>query len=333
MFYKSIIQGRLTFGTRKSYDKVVKMYEYRTETYYKNDILLEKEDIFSDELMVLTVPRFVGNATDKGFKNTISLLHYCAQFAVAGAMQAWMIEEGQVLNQAEIAPDSDRAVVQQFNKGDILFKEGGKEEEAIEAFNKTIERYNMHAQAYERRGWTNMHLHHFQRALDDFNKSISLDDSIAYAYYGKAIIKHNEHNLTEAIANYELALKKSVALQPLYWKARLRKAECHIELGQWDKAHFDLKFFHKRKFKEGDTNRLRKPRGASMFGRVLYEMGEHKEAVLILTEALEFDIPDAKGFNKSETYYYRGMAKKALRKRDHKIDLAKAEELGYKPPE
>jgi hypothetical protein len=27
IFYKSIVQGRLLFGTQKSYDKVVKMFE------------------------------------------------------------------------------------------------------------------------------------------------------------------------------------------------------------------------------------------------------------------------------------------------------------------
>ena len=49
MFYKAIIQGRLDFGTPRSFETVVKMYNYRVENYHKNDILFKAEDIFNEE--------------------------------------------------------------------------------------------------------------------------------------------------------------------------------------------------------------------------------------------------------------------------------------------
>jgi len=330
MFYKSIIQGRLSFGTQKSYDKVVKMFEYRTETYYKGDVMLQLEDVFHPDNLCLSVPRFVGNVTEKNFKNTVDLLTYCSQFAVAGSMQGWMIEEGKVLNHANIFPESDRTVVSQFNKGDKLFREKDKNTEALEAFSKTIESYEKHAQAYERRGWTNLRLKNYSDALYDFNKAIALDDSIAFAYYGKGIITANENNIEEAVECFTQTVKKSVALESVHWRGRLRKAECLIELEEWEKAAFELKFFSKRKFPESDSNYRRRPRALSMYGRVLYEMGEHQEAIDHIDQAIELMDDGMKAMDLGEAFYNRALAKKELGIKDFEADMKTAVKQGSK---
>ncbi len=329
MFYKSIIQGRFSFGTQKSYDKVLKMFEYRTETYYKGDIMLTMEEIFNAEELCLNVPRYVGNASDKNFKNTIDLLNYCAQFAVAGSFQAWMIDEGKVLNHANIVPHSDRTVVTQFNKGEKLFRAQDKNTEALEAFSKTIESYAKHAQAYERRGWVNLRLRNYSDALYDFNKAIKLDDSIAFAYFGKAIIAMNENNVDVAIENFSKTVKKSVALESIHWRGRLRKAEALIELEQWEKAAFELKFFTKRKFNPKDSNFKRRPRAFSLYGKVLTEMGLYTEALEMLENALKLESDSTKVMNHSETLLYRGLAKKALGKKDFLTDIKLSADEGH----
>ena len=329
MFYKSIIQGRLLFGTQKSYDKVVKMYEYRTETYYKGDIVLKLEDVFNKDELCLNVPRYVGNVSEKSFKNTKDLLEYCSQFAVAGSVQAWMIDEGRVKHHANIEPDSDRSVVVQFRKGDQFFKEGSKNSEALEAFSKTIESFEKHAQAYERRGWVNLRLRHFSDALYDFQKAVKIDDSIAFAFYGIGLIKSNEGNTQEAIDNFDQAIKKSVALESIHWRARLRKAECLIELEEWDRAAFELKFFTKRVFHPTDSNSRRKPRGYALYGHVLYELGDYEQALEFLNKAIETPVENMKEFNLAQAYYYRGLTKKAMRKKDAMNDIRTASEQGY----
>lgn len=329
MFYKTIIQGRLSFNNEKSYGKVLKMYEYRTETYYKADVLLNIEDIFNEEALTLTVPRFVGNVAEKSFRNTVSLLEYCAQFAVAGEINAWMIEDGKVLSYKSIQPDSDKAIVMQFRKGDELFRKGGKEEEAKIAFTKTLEKYNGHAQAYERRGWVNIRLKNYSDALYDFNKAIAIDDTIAFAYYGKAYIALNENDPNQAIEYLELTLKKSIALENLYWKARLKKAECHIELGEWEKAAFDLKFFTGRAFPPGDSNIKRRPYANAIYAMVLLELGEPKEALEKIDKSLEEAGKDSKYFVYAEAHYYRALIRKELGKRDYKVDLQIAADQGH----
>jgi len=327
MFYKSIIQGRLSFGTQKSYDKVVKMFEYRTETYYKGDVMLQLEEVFHPDDLCLSVPRFVGNFTEKNFKNTVDLISYCAQFAVAGSMQAWMIEEGKVLNHANIYPESDRTVVTQFNKGDKLFQ--AKDKNTEEAFSKTIESYEKHAQAYERRGWVNLRLKNYSDALYDFEKAISLDDSIAFAHYGKGIISANENNIEAAVESFTQTVKKSVALESVHWRGRLRKAECLIELGDWEKAAFELKFFTKRKFTEADSNHRRRPRAFAMYGRVLFEMEEYQEAVENIDQAIELYAEGTmKSLDLGEAYFYRAMAKKELGIKDFEADMKTASEQG-----
>ena len=331
MYFKTIIQGRLTFSNQKSYDKVVKMYEYRAETYYKSDVLLKIEDIFDETNLTLSIPRYVGNASEKAFKNTANLLEYCAQFAVSGSINAWMINEGKITNKAEIEPESDKAVVQAFQRGKSLFQEGGKETEAIEAFTKTLEKYERHGQAYERRGWINIRLKNYSDALYDFNKAIALDDSIAYAYYGKALIAQNEGNHQEAVDNFELTLKKAVALQPIYWQARLKKAVSHIELEEWPKAAFDLKFFTNRNFKSGDKNLLKKPYAYYLYGRVLYEQGEFQDALEALNKALDEQKEEGEKFDEKEGLFYRALVKIELGKKDYKSDLKKSADLGYSP--
>lgn len=328
MFYKTIIQGRLSFGTQKSFDKVVKMFEYRTETYYKSDILVQKEDIFNSEELTLVIPRYVGNASDKNFKNTVSLLAYCSQFAIAGSLQAWMIDEGKVKNRASIQPESDRSVVQQFNKGDKLFREKGKSEEALDAFSKTIEGYSNHGQAYERRGWVNLRFKNFSDALYDFNKAIALDDTIAFAYYGRGLIAMNEGNTEEAIADFQNTIKRSVALESVHWRARLRKAECLLELEEWDKAAFELKFFTKRVFESGDSNVHRRPRALCLYGITMYELEEYEDAIQLIDEALVLKTEASKDFNEAQAILYRGLAKQKLRKKDAKKDIEEAARLG-----
>jgi len=305
------------------------MYEYRTETYYKGDVMLQLEDVFHPDDLCLSIPRFVGNVTDKNFKNTVDLLSYCAQFAVAGSVQAWMIEEGKVLNHANIFPESDRTVVTQFNKGDKLFQEKDKNTEALEAFSKTIESYEKHAQAYERRGWTNLRLKNYADALYDFNKAISLDDSIAFAYFGKGIISANENNIEDAVESFTQTVKKSVPLESIHWRGRLRKADCLIELGEWDKAAFELKFFSRRKFETTDSNYRRRPRALSMYGKVLYEMGEYQESIDFIDQAIDLlEEENMKEFDIGEAYYYRALSKKELGIKDFESDMKTASEQG-----
>jgi tetratricopeptide (TPR) repeat protein len=218
--------------------------------------------------------------------------------------------------------------VQLFVKGDKLFKEGGNDTEAKKVFDKALSKYDQHAQAYERRGWTNLRLRNYSDALYDFNKAIYIDDSIAFAHYGKGTILLNEGNYEEALDSFDETVRKSVALQSLHWRGRLKKAECMIELQQWDKAAFELKFFTGRTFDKGDSNIRRRSKAFALYGQVFYELGEYENALASIDKAFQQYTPESKGFNEESALYYKAMAKKQLGKKDYLDDLKIASEKG-----
>lgn len=327
MFFKTIIQGRLEFGTEKAYGKVVKMFQYRVENYHKNNVIFKEEELFSDDDLTLEIPRYVANVTEKSFKNTVSILKYCAQFAVTGSIRAWMINEGEIKHFSTIEPDSDKGAVQSFLKGRKLVKEEGKQEEAISQLTKAIEKFNRNAMAYERRAKVNFILKNYHDALRDYNKSIAIDESIPTSYYGKAKCLMLKEEWEEAIECFEHTLKKSIALQPVYWKSRRLKSQCHINLKEYEKAAFDLKLFTNRRFGKENANYGWKRWAYFHYGLVLLELEQHKEALEALEKASE--LPDVNdGIDKAVLLRLRGEAKKKSGKNGFVKDIKDAAEMG-----
>ena len=328
MFYKTIIQGRLEFATQKSYDKVLKMFEYRAENYHRNEMIFSSEEIFIADKLLLDIPRFVGTSSEKHFKNTASLISYCAQFAISGSVRAWLIDEGNVMYYEMMEPNSDKAAVQSFIKGRDLVKQIGKEQEAIKQLDKAIEKYDRHAMAYERRAKVNFYLKDYHNALRDYNKCIDIDATIPTAYYGKAKIYTIQEDWENAIKNYDITLKNTVALQPIYWKARRQKAYCHIQLKQWEKAAFDLKLFTKRPFDTDNPNYPWLKQAYYQYGMVLVELENYDEALASLDAAV--NLPAHSSVSDAELLRYRGIAKQKIGKNGFIKDLKDASDLGDK---
>jgi tetratricopeptide (TPR) repeat protein len=329
MWIKSIIQGRLEFGNEKSYNLVLGMYGYRTENYYKNDILFKEEDIFFRDGFYLDLKRFVGQVTQKSFKNTMNLLGYCAQFAVSGTVDGWLTETGTVIAHSHIEPDSDKAVVQYFLKGKKLVKAKGEQQKALIELTKAIEKYDRHAQAYERRAKVNFILKKYHDALRDYNKSLKIDDTNPAAYYGRAKVHMINGDYAQAVSDFDMATKKSIALQDIYWKARRLKADCHIELKEFDKAAFDLKLLFNRNFPKESANNYWITYNAYRYGRVLLELDENEAAIKAFDKSLEKASSNDK-IPEKEKYFYRGIAKKKAGKNGSIKDIKTAKELGFK---
>ena len=123
---KIIFSGRFEFGSARSFEKVVKMYEHRMENYYKNDILLKVEEVFSQDQSLLNIPRLIKHGAEKSWKNTINLLEHISQYAITGDMSAWMVRDGAVLRHRQIEPRGDKAAIRAFLKGRELFEVEGK---------------------------------------------------------------------------------------------------------------------------------------------------------------------------------------------------------------
>ena len=327
MYLKTIIQGRLEFGTQKSYEKVTKMFLQRLENYYKTDVFFKYEDIFKDDELSLEIPRHVSQVTDRAFRTTTSLLGYCAQFAVAGSIRAWLINEGDIVHFETLEPDSDKGAVQSFVKGRKLVKVKGKEGEALDALSLAIEKYDRHAQAYERRAKVNFLMKNYHDSLRDYNKCIDIDPTIPTAYYGKAKIHILREEYQEAITNLDESIKRSIALQTLYWKSRKLKAECHIQLKEWQKAAFDLKLFSNRVFENDNPNKFWLRWSHYQYGLVLLELEDFAEALKAFDKAI--NLPDIKdGVTEADLLTCRGIAKQKAGKNGYVKDIKDAASKG-----
>ncbi|GJM33703.1 MAG: hypothetical protein DHS20C18_27040 [Saprospiraceae bacterium] len=287
MTFKTIISGRLEFGTPRSYEQVIKMFDHRKENYYKNDILLNGEDIFLMDEYALEVPRFITQSTVRCLQNTVNLLKQVAQFAVAGDMNAWMVDEGKVIKQLHIEPHCDKTAVKAFLKGRDLVNEVGMENEAREALSRAIDKFERHALAYERRGYVNFRLRNYGDALYDYNKSIDINPRKADPYFGRAFVRIAQSDHAAAIIDFESAVKHSIPLQAIYWKARRLKADCLIHIEKYELAIKELNLFLKRNFKPDNSNYKWRKKTYFTLGKALFEIGNYKDAVAAFDNALK----------------------------------------------
>lgn len=325
--YKTIISGRLEFGSPRSYEQVLKQFQHRTLNYYRNDILLNEEEVFEETSRSLDVPRLiVKEATEKSWKNTINLLKYINEYAVAGNFRVWVIQEGKMIEKAFIEPESDKAAVQHFIKGRELLKENGMEDEAVKALNRAIEKFERHALAYERRGYVNLRLGNPKDAMYDFTKSIDINPNNPEPYWGRANIHLQNNDLKSAIADLEMTTKKSIPHQFIYWSARRLKGECHLKLEEYQKAVFEYKMVTKRQFTETDPNYKWRKIAWTNYGKALLEIGEYPLSIDAFNEAMT--IEESENNSRAEQLLYRGMARQKAGQSGFVNDFKEAADMG-----
>lgn len=327
-FYKVIIQGKFEIGSEKSYQKVLQLYHQKAETLYKKEILFKTpESLFREEDHSLYIGRFIGNASEKIWKNTISLLEYCAQFSISGSVNAWMTDNGKILQHCYIEPKGEKTSIMLYQEGKKMAEQVGREEEAIRLLTEAIEKHDRHSQAYEKRGYINFHLKNYDDAIYDFRKSISFDAMNASSHYGLARALMIKKDMAGAIASLDEAVRQSVALQPLYWAARRVKGNCHLELNQFEQAAFEYKLFTTRAFATEDPNFKYLSKTWFNYGKTLFALGQLDAALEAFDKSLE-SVDIGKGNEQAEVFMHRGMARKAAGKADYILDLKKAAELG-----
>lgn len=273
MSKRTIFNGRLEFKNQKSFERVIGLYEQRLENFYKDDILLRLEEMTEEDGHCLTIPKYVGEGTEKSWNNTVQLLQYLSQYAISGKVQAWMTENGQVLLSSDIEPDGDKAAIINYRKGVELHNEG-KQSEAIEAFDKAINIYKDHSLALEKRAYSKLLMGDIDSAYEDFCTSIGVYPENPESHLGRSRVLIEKGQYQEAIEDLERTLKFSVPMQPVFWKARRLKGKAHLHLNQLEKAMFELKFFSKRDFASTDPNFKWKRASLVQYGSLLWKDGD-----------------------------------------------------------
>lgn len=328
--FKTIFSGCLEFGSQRSYEQVLKLYQHRTENYYRNDILLKAEEVFQEDSYILSIPRFIKECPEKSWKNTLNLLEYVSEYAIAGGMRAWVIHEGTLIEERVIEPSGDKSATQAFLHGRELVKEKGMEEEAMESLNRAIDKFERHALAYERRGYINFRLRNFDDAMYDFTKSIDINPNIPEPYWGRANTKIKKQDVKGAIADLEQAISKSIPHQEIYWSARRLKGELHLQLGEFQKAIFELKLVTKRPFSEEDSNYRWQKNALYNYGRALFEIGQFAEAVQVFNQMINFEAQRAEAPSQADQFLNRGLARQKAGESGFVSDFKAAADLGSK---
>ncbi len=301
--FKVTLKGQLDFMIPKTYDMVTAHFQKRLETYYKNDIALKGDDYFKPDTLNLVVPRMEHLCNiEKTWKNTIGLLNEIRTYSVAGALYVWVQnEKNQLIAEECFLPVGDKVATTEYLKG-IVLSDKGKQQTAIDAFTKAIDKHNGYAQAYERRGVAYFRMGQLEDALLDFSKSNALMLN-AEAFIGLSEIKKANGDWAGAVEDLTLALKNCVPFQPIFWTTRRLKGEAHLALNQAKEAAFEFKFFTKRAFKDDDPNLPFKGRAWNMYVTALEKAGEKKEALEAAKQAkimgYTIEKPDAPAAAKS----------------------------------
>ncbi|MEO1262805.1 MAG: tetratricopeptide repeat protein [Bacteroidota bacterium] len=326
--FKTILSGCLEFGNQRSYDQVVKLFQHRTENYYRNDILLDAEEVFKESSFTLDLPRFISLCPEKSWKNTSNLLGYVAQYAVAGDIRMWVISDGKLIADQIIEPQGDKSAIRAYMKGRGLVKEAGKEEEAMKALNRAIEKFERHGKAYERRGYINFKLRNYDDAMYDFSKSIDIHPNSPDAYWGRANVKIKKKDVQGAIEDLARCIKTSIPHQPIFWSARRLKGELHLQLGEYQKAIFELKLVTKRAFKPNDPNIKWQKNAMFNYGKALFEAGEYNDSVVAFNESFEYEDKYKEDPPEAEQYLKRGLARQKAGESGFMSDIKEAADRG-----
>ena len=324
---KLIFKGRLEFGSQRTFDMVLRHWQNRIENYFKADILFKPEQVFNEADFSLVVPQQTLMSSDKSWRSTTSLLQEVAQFAVAGNIRAWSLDNGRLLADLNIEPDSDKAAVLEYRRGRDLVGQEGMELEASAALSRAIEKYERHALAYERRGYVNYKLQNFNDALHDFSKSIRFNPNNPEPYYGCGKVKMLKNDWENAAQDFDQAVRRSLALQPLHWLARLKRGESLFHAKQYPEATQELRLYLQRNFKENDPNFNRRRRATYLLGKSLLAMNDIPAALEAFEQTLAIDT-GIELVSEADGLLHRGIAKHRAGKPEFTRDLQAAAQMG-----
>ena len=121
------------------------------------------------------------------------------------------------------------------NMGTAYFKLG-QYQRAIEDYNKAITLKTDFADAYDNRGTAYDRLGQFQRAIEDYNKAITLKTDFAYAYYNRGTAYDRLGQYQRAIEDYN----KAITLKPDFAYAYYDRGTAYDKLGQHQRAVDDF---------------------------------------------------------------------------------------------
>ena len=187
------------------------------------------------------------------------------------------------------------------NYGLCLFAEG-KNEEAIEHYNRAIYLYPKRAAEYfNNRGLAFVRLGRYQQAIKDYDAAIHLKPDLVASYNNRGIMHMNLGQYQQAIEDYN----KVIRMKPDYAFAYINRGDAYNGLGQHQRAEDDYR----------RANRLNPDYADSCITRgIAYgQQGQYRLAIENFNKAIRLNSHHAKAFNnRGFTYYKLGQYQRAI---------------------
>ncbi len=293
---KVVVKACLEFGCQKVYDGMIMHFNKRHEMYYKNDTLLKELTYFDEATFSLVIERTTFNYYEKTFKNTVALLNEINSYAVAGYILLNVTEpdKKKVTKFEKIIPNGEKAITFEFNQG-VQFLKTREVEKAIVSLTSSLEKYENHFQALERRAYAYLLQERFEDAHMDLAKSLKLRKS-PESFYTLAELKMAEGFYAEAAECLQDAINNALPYQPIFWTSRRLKGICHYKLGEFEAATTELRYFTKRDYTVDDPNFALRADAWHAFAKSLEKIGDKKNAELALSKATDLNTIDSKDF-------------------------------------
>lgn len=326
MIIKTIFQGRLDFGSAKSFGQVRSMYEQRVTNFYRSDVFI-KEEAFNEDTYSLVLPKFIAEGNKRTWENTIKVLRYISDFAVAGSVRAYITDRGESKANEHIVANPERNSMKSYTDARRQLREGGSGIGVIELLNEAIEKYDRHAQALELRAFVWNGLGEYERAFEDFSRAIEIDPNLAEAYFHRGEMLYELGRQADAIEDFSVAIKHSVPVRSLFWAARRLKGDCHYETGDSRNAAVEYRFFCMRNFELGSENYNKMREVCLRYAEVLLEEGKAEDALKVVDGAIKMEVRDD-NVTAGDLLLLRGLALKRANRPGYASVLKEAAKAG-----
>ncbi|MGC2063254.1 MAG: tetratricopeptide repeat protein, partial [Thermodesulfovibrionales bacterium] len=117
------------------------------------------------------------------------------------------------------------------NRG-LAFDRAGQYNRAIEDYDKAITLKPSDFEAYNNRGMAYQKIDQFAMAIEDFGATIAANPAFYQAYYNRAIVFEKMSRYDKAVEDYD----RTIALNPSYTEAYNNRGIVFDSMGQYDKA-------------------------------------------------------------------------------------------------
>jgi len=236
-----IIFGRIEYKNKRSITLARAEFIRFAETIAKFDLSYKPEVLFGEDpeeeidFLHIELKREVHEATDKTLSHTLSSLEKLLAYAMAGRIDVFILEAGELPRQKILQVDNDKSAVHAFNAGMEAVDEK-RWEDAIGPLTDAIDSFPRHPWAYNARGHAYLEMGDLEKAEADLKVSKEMYPALPSHHLGLARISHARNERSATIDNCDRAMKGSIPHQAGHWISALFKAEVLLDIVENGKA-------------------------------------------------------------------------------------------------